>query len=392
MKAQLWFCLILSVAGLFLSSWIVVPAPTLALLPLAVGAPEISPLLLIGNGVVLGVTLLQRLKNWKRFLAIACSCVGLLFSLLPILQLPTTVQQADLMLRNALGDQYLMQVSEVQKAQMRSHPFVLTNLLQGISIPTVQPSIQSFSTADATRLRLELYQPETAQLHPAIVAIYGGAWQRGEPAQNATFHRYMTAQGYTVIAISYRHAPQYQFPTQLQDVQAALQWVGENATAFKIDLNRVALIGWSAGAHLAMLAAYQTSPIPIRAVVSYYGPVNLLDGYYDPPQPDPINTTAVLETFLGGSPTQLQQRYEQASPIRYVKPGLPASLLVYGDRDHVVQSVYGRQLYNQLRQTDNIAVWLPIPWAEHAFDAVFRGLGNQVALFYTERFLAWALQ
>jgi acetyl esterase/lipase len=65
---------------------------------------------------------------------------------------------------------------------------------------------------------------------------------------------------------------------------------------------------------------------------------------------------------------------------------------VYADRDHVVQAQYGRQLYKQLQAMDNQAVWLEIPWAEHAFDTVFNGLSNQLALYYTERFVAGALQ
>jgi acetyl esterase/lipase len=75
-----------------------------------------------------------------------------------------------------------------------------------------------------------------------------------------------------------------------------------------------------------------------------------------------------------------------------VRFDLPSTLLVYAGRDHGVQAQYGRQLYEQLRAADNQAVWLEIPWAEHAFDTVFNGLSNQLALYYTERFLAWALK
>ncbi|MGA7935660.1 MAG: alpha/beta hydrolase [Kovacikia sp.] len=392
MHVQWWVCLILSIAGLFLSLWIVVPAPIFSLLPLAVGAPEISPLLFLSNGVVLGLALLQRSQYWGRHLAIALSVIGLILSSLPMLRLSPTIQQADQMMHTALGNHYLKQVPRDQQASFRAHPFVLADLFRGVPITPVQPERQSFLTLDKTRLPLDIYQPSTDRLHPAIVTIYGGAWQRGEPTQTATFNRYMVKQGYAVVAIDYRHAPRHHFPTQLQDVQAALQWITQNAAALKIDINRMALMGWSAGAHLALLAAYQSGTLPIQAVVSYYGPTNLTAGYYDLPRPDPIHTRAVLEAFLGGTPAQLREQYEQASPVHYVRPRLPPSLLIYGNQDHVVKSVFGQQLYDQLRLTGNTAVWIPLPWAEHSFDAVFRGLGNQVALYYTERFLAWALR
>ena len=65
---------------------------------------------------------------------------------------------------------------------------------------------------------------------------------------------------------------------------------------------------------------------------------------------------------------------------------------VYPGRDHIVLPRFGRQLYEKLQAAGNQAVLLEIPWAEHAFDAVFNGVSNQFALYYTERFLAWALR
>lgn len=388
-----WFSVILSGLGLFLSSWIVIPAPTFALLPLGVGAPEISPLLLVGNAVALTLALFlapSSAAGW-RYLAIALSICALVLSSLPLLQLSPTVQQAETQMRTALGEAYLTKIPAERRQQMRSHPVVWMDLVRGVPIPDVRRDRQSFTAVDGTPLELVIYQPETRQRHPAIVAIYGGAWQRGDPGQNAAFNAYMTAQGYTVVAIDYRHAPEHRFPAQLQDVQTALEWIDRNAANYQIDTDRIALVGWSAGAHLALLAGYQTRSLPIRAVVNYYGPTNLTEGYRDPPRPDPINTRAVLEALLGGSPDALPQEYQLASPVHSVRSGLPPTLLIYGDRDHLVKPVFGRELYDRLRATDNRAVLIALPWAEHAFDAVFQGLGNQIALYYTERFLAWAL-
>ncbi len=391
MKIQRLISFVLSGLGLFLSSWIMIPAPFFALLPLGVGAPEISPLLLAGNSLLLGVSLLQRQQWFLRHVAIAFSTCAVILSSLPLLQLPATIKQADIQMQSALGADYQAQISDAKKTQMRSHPFILTDLVRGLPTPKAWRECQAFNAGDGTSLALEIYRPTTTGLHPAIIAIYGGGWQSGEPEDNARFHTYMAHQGYTVVAIDYRHAPRYHFPTQLQDVQTALQWVSQNAADYEIDTTRIALVGWSAGAHLALLTAYQTDVIPLRAVVSYYGPTNLAAGYQDPPVPDPIDTRALLEAFLGGSPTQLPRQYELASPVHYVKPGLPPSLLIYGSRDHLVKPVFGQQLYDLLRDTENRAVLISLPWAEHSFDVVFRGLGNQIALYYTERFLAWAL-
>lgn len=393
MKRSGWISLILSSLGLFLSSWIVLPAPNMTLLPLAVGAPEISPLLLIGN--LIGLVWAGLHASRRHRIALVCSLTAILLSSLPLLQIPDTLQQANAQFRmgniQAATGLEAQQVSEFRP--LRTQPIVWTDLLTGLSIPEIQPDRTSFVTAAGTRLELAIYRPNGAGPHPGIIAIYGGAWQRGDPGQNAQFNAAMAAQGYVVIAIDYRHAPAYRFPAQLEDVQASINWIHQNASIYGLDTTRLAIVGWSAGAHLALLAAYQPPEFaPFRAVVSYYGPIDLIAGYEDPPRPDPIHTRSILEAFLGGTPAQQPERYRAASPITQVRPGLPPTLLIYGSRDHIVKAQFGQALADRLHETGNTVCWISLPWAEHAFDAVFRGLGNQISLYYTERFLSWALQ
>lgn len=391
-KFWAWAIALLAAIALFLSSWIVVPAPTMLLLPLGVGAPEVSPFLLLIQGVLLGLALPLKLPGPLKSLVIAMATMGLVLSSLPLLQVPATVRRAEAQMQS-LGPDYGGQRPPNGQPFLRSRPFALLDLLRGLPEGAIAPERQTVMTPDGAALALDIYQPPGAPgLHPAIVTIYGGAWQRGAPGATARFSSYMAAQGYTVFAIDYRHAPEHRFPTQIEDVQAALAWTRDRAATYSIDPSRMALVGWSAGAHLAMLAAYGPGALPMRAVVSYYGPVNLAAGYYDPPVPDPIDTTAVLESFLGGDPQQLPALYQQASPIFAVRPGLPPTLLIYGQRDHLVQLSYGQQMHEALLASGNPAALIAIPWAEHAFDAVFRGPGNQIALYYTERFLAWALR
>ncbi|MEO1209736.1 MAG: alpha/beta hydrolase [Cyanobacteria bacterium J06638_20] len=384
--------LLLSLAGLFLSLWIVIPAPTAFLLPLGVGAPEISPWLIGINAIALVGLGLGRTGGRLPLLILICSLLGLGLSLLPLAQLPAANRQIDAEMRSVLGPDFLASVPEKALQPLRSQPWVLADSLRGIALEDVRVDRGLvFARPDETALTLNVYRPLTPGRYPTLVVIYGGAWQSGSPDNKATFNRYMAAQGYTVVAIDYRHAPQYRFPAQLIDVNTALAYIQSHAEALSVDLNHMAVLGRSAGAQLAAIAAYE-SAVPLRAVVLYYGPVDLTAGYQDPPVPDPINTRAVLRTFLGGPPETAPELYRQASPINYVRAHLPPTLLVYAGRDHVVQARYGRQLYEQLQAADNQAVWLKIPWAEHAFDTVFNGLSNQLALYYTERFLAGALK
>ncbi|MBW4653180.1 MAG: alpha/beta hydrolase [Kaiparowitsia implicata GSE-PSE-MK54-09C] len=402
---------LIGLVGLLLGLWVVLPAPTTALLPLAIGAPEISPWLVLFNLVGVGLGLGNEVYRGGPWVsrAVLLGCVaGLVLSALPLMQVGVAQQAAERAMANGLGVQSTARLAVMQPLG-RSHPFRFLDTLRGI--PLHADAVRY--TADipvaevaGVPLTLDVYQPPLALDAPAdgfpgLVMVYGGAWRAGSPADNATFARYMAARGYVVWAIAYRHAPQFQFPAQLEDVQTALAFVLRYARDYDTDPNRLALMGRSAGAHLAMLAAYQPDAPPLRAVVNYYGPVDLLRGYTELPQPDPLDVRAILEDFLGGAPDEsaialgeetVSDRYRAASPIHYITPTLPPTLLIYGGKDRIVLPQFGRAMAAQLQASGSPTVLIELPWADHAFDAVFQGVSNQLALYYTERFLAWTLR
>ena len=379
--------------GLFLSLWIVIPAPNYPLLILGVGAPEVSPWLIIVNAIAIVLAVVQLNQDWWTDTLFICSLLAFCLSLLPLIQFPFANRQFATEMERVLGTDYLNKVPETTQLKMRPRPFIFTDVLRGIKPQDVRIERGIvFARPDDVELKLNIYRPLVSGKYPALIILYGGAWQQGTPENDEAFSRYMAVLGYSVIAIAYRHAPKYKFPAQQEDVLAALQYIQEGAEDLEVDCDRMALMGRSAGGHLASLVAYQQDSIPIRAVVNYYGPSNLIEGYHEPPFPNPIKTRTILHDFLAGTPEEIPELYQQASPITYVKPNLPPSLLVYAERDHVVQAKFGRRLHKKLRDFDNQAILLTIPWAEHAFDAIFPGVSNQLALYYTERFLAWALK
>lgn len=71
-----------------------------------------------------------------------------------------------------------------------------------------------------------------------------------------------------------------------------------------------------------------------------------------------------------------------------MRPGLPATLLLQGGRDHVVKPAFARELRDRLQASGDDVTLLELPWSEHAFDAVWGGMGNQIALRAVEQFAA----
>ena len=386
---------------LFLASWIYLPAPNRALLTLGVGAPEVCAWLALGGLVVAALSAAAGDGGSLARAALGIALLVAAIAAVPLVRVPSLTRGFDAAMRLALGERYLDGVPADRRARLRPSPFSARDFVLGIDAgqARIVRGIP-FAAPAGVQLTLDVYRPPASGHYPAVVQIYGGAWQRGAPADDGGFATYLAARGYVVFAIDYRHAPQWQWPSQIDDVRAALSWIRQHAGDYDADASRLAVLGRSAGAHLAMLAAYEASTRSakasaerpsIAAVVSYYGPVDLIDGYRNPPSPDPLDVRAIEEAFLGGTPDQRPDRYRAASPITLVSRALPPSLLIYGTRDHIVLSRFGALLDARLRAAGATSVFLEIPWAEHAFDTVPNGPSGQLALYYTERFLAWAL-
>ena len=331
-----------------LSVWIVVPAPAIWAVALSIAAAELSPIFLC-LAIIVGV-LAWRIGGTMHPATMILAAIATLLFALPAVRYP------------------------------RDAPFSVRRLLTGLEAPGVQ----------VHRGKIDVYRPATGSRHPILVQIYGGAWQRGAPGDNAAFASYFASRGYAVFAIDYRHAPESQWPAQMDDVRAALIWIRAHAAEYQADAGRIAILGRSAGAQLAMLAGFQDESI--RGVISFYGPVNLARGWREPPSPDPIGSRPVLEAYLGGTPDQVPDRYKAASPIEFVSARVPPTLLIYGSRDHIVQAKYGRDLHARLTAAGARSTLVEIPWADHAFDFIPGGLGGQLALWHTEQFLERTLR
>jgi acetyl esterase/lipase len=391
-RVRAWAALVGGVVVFFLAIWIVVPAPTRALLPLGVGAPELCAWLAVAALAAGALAAVDARRHRTARVALACAAVALLLAATPLLRFPGTARRFDAAMAAALGPDPLRGVPTQVRAGMRPAPLVTGDLFRGTGESEARTDRGIvFARPDGVPLTVDVYRPMRAGRYPVVVQIYGGAWQRGAPGDNAGFARRLAALGYVVFAIDYRHAPRWRWPAQRDDVRAALAWVRAHAAEYDADASRMALLGRSAGAQLAMVAAYEPEAPPVRAVVSLYGPVDLAEGYRVPPRPDPLGVREVLVSFIGGTPAQLPAGYREASPISYATRRLPPTLLVYGGRDHIVEPRFGAMLHQRLRATGTVSALLVIPWSEHAFDAIPNGPGSQLTAFHVERFLAWAL-
>ena len=382
-----WLGLTIGLAALWIAIWIYIPAPTYFLLTFSVGGPEISAWLIVAGLIGVAVSLADAPTSNVARIGFGTSGVALLLSLGVWVRVPRTVREADVAMRD---------LSATPDTPLREKPIVMRDLFRHVPLGRVKTTRDIvFASPGGVPLRVDVYQPEKAGTFPILVQVYGGAWQRGVPSDKSSFATWLASSGYVVIAIDYRHAPAWRWPAQIDDVNEALRWVGAHGHEYAGDTSRIVLMGRSAGAHLATMAAWFTSPIHVRGVVSYYGPVDLTEAFKHPPRPDPLRIRSVEEALLGAPLEQMPARYADASTITHIRAGttpLVPTLLIYGGRDHIVEPKYGARVVDALRARGTPVAYLEIPWADHAFDEVFNGPSSQIALYHTERFLAKVTQ
>ncbi len=215
---------------------------------------------------------------------------------------------------------------------------------------------------------LDIYLPNEGDgPFPAILFLHGGGWAAGNK-KDAQILPFMSgvARGYAVIGVGYRLLPQIRYPENLFDVKAAMRWLYDNAETYLLDPKRIILAGASAGAHLAMMAAFtmgqavfEGAPLAptctVRAVVNQYGPTDFLsqDRQFDesgcprvsPPDPGAIDSLSYL---LGIQKSLIPNLVRFANPIDNVGPDIPPVLIQHGKNDPVIPYQQATQLYRKI--------------------------------------------
>jgi acetyl esterase/lipase len=288
-------------------------------------------------------------------------------------------------MREAFGD---AQARSLPGAPARPQPLAPLDMLRGVRSPGVR--VRTFVYADRADgpLRMDVYSPPGRGPAPAVIVIHGGSWRGGDRKQLPPLNRYLAARGYVVAAIEYRLAPKHRAPDALADVLTALRFLEANAPALGVDPRRIVLMGRSAGGQLALLAAYRAHDPAVRGAISFYAPTDLVYGYAHPANPAVLDSRVILRAFLGGTPDDDLPGYVAASPLAFVGPDTPPTLLVHGGRDELVWVVHSEMLDSALAAAGRPHLLLRLPWSTHACDFAFSQPCGQLSTWAVEHFLA----
>lgn len=199
-----------------------------------------------------------------------------------------------------------------------------------------------YAKVDGKELKMDMARPKVGDgPFPAVICIHGGGWKAGDKSSMVSQVYGLAGQGYVAVTVQYRLVPTGHYPSQIEDVKAAVRFVRSKAKEWKIDPDHIGVVGGSAGGHLALLLATtddnDVKPVgdhldqssEVQAVVSLAGPTDLTKTF-------PVASEYMVVDLIGKPRKEAAEMYKLASPIHYVSEKDAPILCIHGTKDELV--------------------------------------------------------
>ncbi len=246
----------------------------------------------------------------------------------------------------------------------------------------------TYAVMEGTTLKMDVYYPKTRGPWRVLVFVHGGGWTEGDKAPLP-----VVPPGFLVVSINYRMYPDHRFPAMIEDLKCAIRFLRLHARRYNLDPERIALLGHSAGGHLAALAGlsderagwdvgpYLEHSSRVQAVVALSAPTDLRRSF-----PDWVTE---LKAGVFG-----EQHLESSSPVTHARKEAPPFLIVHGEADAVVPVEQAQLLYEALVNTGARAQKIIVQHAGHGFEAAGGKVrpSMKVIIARVLLFLAWHLR
>ncbi len=230
--------------------------------------------------------------------------------------------------------------------------------------------------------RIDAYLPQGHDAaRPAVLLIHGGGWRLSDKAaaREVSISRDLAEAGYAVFSINYllniaeaqsdgtRKLTRLAWPTNFYDCKTALRFIRKYADRYRVDPTRIAVMGSSAGAHLAMLLAstsfhekfnqqglYLEQSNAVTCVVNLYGDYDVRGRAVSP--------------FAGETQEQTETNEREASPVTWIDSKMPPMLIAHGTQDATVSVERSRKLVRHLENLGLDYLYLELSKDGHGFD------------------------
>lgn len=224
-----------------------------------------------------------------------------------------------------------------------------------------------YAQIDGRKLYMDVYRPDDAnQSMPAIMLIHGGGWVKGSKEKFAALAASLCRRGYVVANIEYRLGYEAKFPVAVRDCNAAATHLHTHADDYGIDPTRMAVVGGSAGGHLAgLMAAGDDNPAlrhdgvkgsaALAAVVIMAGPTEIATGQVaDQTLRNRDQSHAVI--WIGGDIDQERAKYESADVLSQLDATMPPTLFLTGSEDKPQKNAIAQQKLEKLGVATELSI------------------------------------
>ena len=190
-------------------------------------------------------------------------------------------------------------------------------------------------TGGGRPLHAEVARPKNAPAKPmpAVIVIHGGGWSSGSHKESQMY-LVLAAHGYFAASVEYRLSGEAKWPAQIEDCKLAVRWLRANAAKYNVDPNRIASMGGSAGGHLAICLAVMENESQFEGEGGYPGVSSKVQAVVD--TNGPANFSRDFSGLFGATLAEKPEVYKAASPLTYVRAGLPPFIVFHGDKDNIV--------------------------------------------------------
>lgn len=237
-------------------------------------------------------------------------------------------------------------------------------LALGEPVFTVREKI-TYSKVGDRELLLDAFIPNDEGEYPAVLVVHGGAWRSGNRKQLRAYATALAERGFVCFAIDYRLAPKHKFPAQIEDCRAAVKWIRENASKYKVNPERLGAIGYSAGGHLVSLLATTGQPpsnengnVDTRIQVAAAGGAPTDFRWF----PD---NGRWAEFWMGGDLSTKKAKFQAASSAAFVDASDAPLFFFNGSADELVPEAWTKACYFELKSAGVKTEFYSIPNAGH---------------------------
>ncbi|HEY6167035.1 MAG TPA: alpha/beta hydrolase [Verrucomicrobiae bacterium] len=227
-------------------------------------------------------------------------------------------------------------------------------------------------------LKLDLRLPANSRNPaPLLIYIHGGAWRSGSKTEVPVSG--LLEKGFAIASVDYRLTPIAPFPANVHDIKASIRFLRANAGEFGCDPKRFAIVGSSAGGHLAALVgvsnghtelegavgAHRGVSSDVQAIVSFFGAANL-QSILGQSTPRGLSVRVpALQLLLDGQPDEKPALARLASPVAHVDALDPPLLLIHGDADPQMPLEQSRELHAAYQTAKCPVEFVVLPGSGH---------------------------